>query len=92
MDKIKKKAQVISNQDEINEVSKIKQIEKLYRKELRKGKEEKKYIVSRSQSKLGKSGRNVKFVDKRLKKDKRALKRIEKRGGGKKRSGGGKKK
>lgn len=80
LDRVKKKAEAISNQDEINEFSKVKQIEKLYKKELSKNKEKKKYIVSRSfKVKHGKSGRNVRFVDKRLKKDKRAQKAMNKR-------------
>jgi AdoMet-dependent rRNA methyltransferase SPB1 len=80
MEKVKKKAQVISNQDEINEFSKIKQIERLYKKELSKNKEKKKYVVSRSSRvKAGKNSRNIKHVDKRLKKDKRAVKASEKR-------------
>jgi AdoMet-dependent rRNA methyltransferase SPB1 len=80
MEKVKKQAQTISNQEEINEVSKVRQIEKLYKKEMNKMKEKKRYIVSRSgRVKGGKSGRNIKHVDKRLKKDKRATKAGEKR-------------
>jgi len=80
MEKVKKRAQAISNQDDINEFSKVKQIEKMYRRELGKKTEKKKYIVSRSNKKnVGKSGRDVKFVDKRLKKDTRSMKRAEKR-------------
>ena len=52
----------------------------MYRRELGKTREKKKYVVARSNRKnVGKSGRNVKFVDSRLKKDTRALKRAEKR-------------
>lgn len=80
LDRVKQKAQAISNQDDINEFSKVKQIEKLYRKEINKTKEKKKYVVARSnRQNMGKSGRNVKFVDRRLKKDTKALKRAEKR-------------
>ena len=80
LDKVKKKAQTISNQDDINEFSKVKQIEKLYRKEISKSKEKKRYVVARSNRRnVGKNSRNVKFVDKRLKKDTRALKRTEKK-------------
>jgi hypothetical protein len=47
---------------------------------MRKSKEKKRYLVARaSRVYKGKPGRNVKFVDKRLKKDKRALKAINKR-------------
>ena len=81
LEKVKKKAEAISNQEEINEFSKVKQIEKLYKKELAKGKEKKKYIVSRAftHNNRGKDGRNFKHVDRRLKKDKRAEKAREKR-------------
>ena len=81
LEKVKKKAEAISNQEEINEFSKLKQIEKLYKKELSKGKEKKKYIISRAftGNNRGKDGRNVKHVDRRLKKDKRAEKAREKR-------------
>lgn len=79
MEKIKKKAQVISNQEEIGEGSKIRQIEKLYKRELNKNKESKKYVFVRSNQKVGKDSRNVKYVDKRLKKDKRSQKRAERK-------------
>jgi len=72
MEKVKKMAQNISNQEEINEKSKINQIEKLYKKELKQFKEKKKYVVARKKPDFTKSknkgGRNVKFVDKRMKK------------------------
>jgi len=72
MQKIKKKAVVIADQD-INEASKMKQIQKLYKKEKAKHKEEKTYVVNRTfKSSQGlKSGRNVKMVDSRMKKDQR---------------------
>ena len=80
MDKVKKKAQVISNQEEINEFSKLKQIEKLYKRELSKKQEKKKYVVSRSNKVDNRRNtRTVKHVDKRLKKDKRAVKASDKR-------------
>lgn len=47
MEKVKKKAIVIADQ-ELNEASKMKQIQKLYAKEKAKHKEEKTYVVSRS--------------------------------------------
>ena len=47
MAKIKKKAQVIADQD-INEKSKMKQIQKMFAKEKEKHKEEKSYVVNRS--------------------------------------------
>jgi AdoMet-dependent rRNA methyltransferase SPB1 len=71
MEKIKKKATIIAEQD-INEGSKMRQIEKLYKKEKSKHKEEKSYVVNRSHSGIkGKynTPRNVKLVDSRMKKD-----------------------
>jgi AdoMet-dependent rRNA methyltransferase SPB1 len=80
LDKIKKKAQVISNQEEISEFSKLKQIQKLYKKEYERSKEKKKYVVSRSfKVDNRKNTRNIKHVDRRLKKDKRAMKAIDRR-------------
>ena len=80
LEKVKKKAEAIYNQEEINEISKVKQIEKLYKKELARNKEKKKYIISRSfKNNRGKDGRNVRHVDRRLKKDKRAEKAKSKR-------------
>jgi AdoMet-dependent rRNA methyltransferase SPB1 len=80
MDKIKKKANVISNQEEIGENSKLKQINALYKKETIKNKPQKKYTMVRSATAITKRSKNVKFVDKRLKKDKRAQKRIDRSG------------
>jgi AdoMet-dependent rRNA methyltransferase SPB1 len=71
MEKIKKKATIIAEQD-INEGSKMRQIEKLYNKEKSKHKEEKSYVVNRSFNGMkGKysAPRNVKLVDSRMKKD-----------------------
>ena len=80
LQKIKKKAENIANQDEYNEISKVKQIEKLYRKELSKGKEKKRYIISRSYKiDNRKNTRTIKHVDRRMKKDKRAIKARDKR-------------
>lgn len=89
MNKVKSKAQVIAEQD-INEGSKMRQIEKLYKKEKNKLKETKSYVVSRNFRNVGKAkqGRNMKFVDKRMKKETRAKKRIEKNGRSKKISKG----
>ena len=83
MNKIKNKAQVIAAQD-IAEGSKMKQIQKLYSKEKRKHKEEKTYVVNRTfNSSMGnKTGRNVKMVDKRLKRDSRNTKLKKKSKGG----------
>ena len=80
LQKVRQKAEAISKQDEYTEISKVKQIEKLYKRELSKGKEKKRYIISRAnRNNVGKDSRFVKHVDRRLKKDKRALKVREKR-------------
>ena len=80
LQKIKKQAEGIANQDEYTEISKVKQIEKLYKREINKSKEKKKYIISRSwNNNKGKDSRNVRHVDRRMKKDKRAVKAREKR-------------
>jgi len=83
MDKIKKKAQVIADSD-INEQSKMRQIQKMYSKEKSKHKEEKNYVVNRAfSSTMGKkSGRNVKMVDARMRKDQRNEKFRAKKGKG----------
>ena len=80
LQKIKKQAEGIANQDEYTEISKVKQIEKLYKREINKSKEKKRYIISRSwANNIGKDSRNVRHVDRRMKKDKRAIKAREKR-------------
>lgn len=70
MSKVKSKALVIASQD-ISEGSKMRQIQKMYTKEKSKHVEEKTYVVNRvSSSAMGrKSGRGIKMVDTRLKKD-----------------------
>ena len=71
LQKIRKQAEGIANQDEYTEISKVKQIEKLYKREINKSKEKKRYIISRSWSNnKGKDSRNVRHVDRRMKKDK----------------------
>jgi len=71
----------------------MKQIDKLYKKEFRKHKEKKSYVVSRNFNGGGKSKtpRGVKMVDKRLKKDQRSQLIKKKKGSvGKKKGKGGK--
>lgn len=72
MQKIKTKAQVIADQD-LNEGTKMRQIQKMYTKEKAKHQEEKNYVVNRSfNSAQGrKTGRGTKMVDARLRKDMR---------------------
>ena len=92
MTKIKTKATVIAEQQEISEGTKMKQIQKLYKKEKSKQKEEKNYVVSRNFNNVGgsKTPRNTKAVDRRMKKDSRAKKAKAKRD--KKQNGGGRRK
>lgn len=80
MDKIKKRAQVIADQD-LHEATKMRQIQKMYKKEKDKHKEEKTYIVNRSFNNSGgkKTGRGIKVVDARLRKDERNNKRLAKK-------------
>jgi len=72
MQKIKKKATIIADTD-INEASKMKQIQKLYKKEKDKHKETTSYVVSRAFQAAGpkKGGRLTKNVDARMRKDER---------------------
>ena len=46
MQKLRIQAEGISNKDEYTEISKVKQVEKLYKREINKSKEKKKYIIS----------------------------------------------
>ena len=70
MEKIKRKATAIADQD-LNEASKMRQIQSLYKKEKSKHKETKDYIVNKAFKSTGsaKAGRNTKYVDARMKKD-----------------------
>lgn len=93
--KAQNKAKDIMEQEGVTETSKLKQVQSLYKKAMAAKKVEKKYVVSRrftDTSKLSrKSGRNTRMVDSRLKKDKRAVKYKEKRGGTVKKPKGSKK-
>ncbi|CAG9336199.1 unnamed protein product [Blepharisma stoltei] len=79
LENLKPKAEAIANQTDISEALKVKQLQSLYRKEIKRNEPKKRYIVSRvfhkDRKNLRKGGRNLKFVDRRLKKDKRAMKR-----------------
>jgi len=57
----------------LKEGSKMRQIQKIYKKEVNKLKEDKKYVVSRNFNSVmkAKNVRGVKFVDKRMKNDMR---------------------
>jgi len=84
MQKVKTKAQVIADQD-LNEQTKMRQIQKMYAKEKTKHVEEKTYVVNRTfNSAQGrKVGRGTKMVDGRLKKDMWKEKKAKKGGKGK---------
>jgi AdoMet-dependent rRNA methyltransferase SPB1 len=80
MNRVKAKAQAIADM-EINEGSKMRQIQKLYSKERLKHKETKEYVVSRSfntGSGKQKTPRHIKMVDSRMRKDERKQKQTKK--------------
>lgn len=85
LEKAKAKAAKIMESDEIADGSKLREIEKIYRKARAKEKQKKKYVVSRKHnaSKVGrvkaKGNTKIKYVDARMKKDKRAEQRKKKR-------------
>lgn len=90
MQKVRQKANAIANSEEFNDVSKMRQINKMYGKEKKKLNEQfqrrKETVVGRSfaSSAPGKTaGRKYKMVDSRLKKDARAEKRADKKKKGK---------
>jgi hypothetical protein len=59
----------------VTEYNKLRQVSKMYDKSKRELKDNKKYVVSsKSKTGSGKDSRNVKHVDKRMKKDKRSMK------------------
>ncbi len=77
MDKVKSKANAISNQPDLTEQAKNRQIEKLYKKEMRELKPKKKYVVSKRFQSMRLQGANkkvkgIKMVDARMKKEVRA--------------------
>jgi len=86
MKKAKNKANTIMETEGISEQMKIKQVKSLYAKEKQSLNTEKKYIIGKKgASGPGKNSRFVKHVDNRLKKDRRALKRIDTNKGSRKR-------
>ena len=91
--KAESKAKDIMEQEGVSEVSKLKQVKGLYKKALKSKKIEKKYVVAKKfadKSKGNKgAGRNTRLVDSRMKKDKRAQKRLEKKGKGRGAKGAG---
>lgn len=83
LEKVRKKANAISDQADISDRSKTKQIEKLYRKATPK-RPQKEYVVAKKGVQV-KTGKGKVLVDRRMKKD------LRKRGTGKPGKGGSKK-
>lgn len=85
MKRTKQKAEVIFEQEGVSEGMKVRQIKKLYKKEAAGLEKKKKYVVGkRNQAGPGKNSRSMKFVDKRLRKDKRRDKDKDRKGVSKK--------
>ena len=81
LQKIRKQAEGIANHDEYTEISKVKQIEKLYKREINKSKEKKRYIICRywsNNKEKEKDSRNVRHVIEECKKIKEHLKQEKK--------------
>lgn len=77
--KTQKKAEHVMSQEGINEVTKLRQIGKMYDKSKRELKDQKKYVIGKKGKSVGgKDSRKVKHVDRRLKKDKAKTKSIKK--------------
>ncbi|KAL8427656.1 hypothetical protein Efla_007075 [Eimeria flavescens] len=92
LEKMKKQAQGIADSSELSEAGKAKAIARLSKKaQQATARKQKALVISRrvgggkaaqkSQGKLGSGTRGVKFVDRRLKKDKRAQQRLQGKGG-----------
>eukprot|EP01015_Nassula_variabilis_P020799 TRINITY_DN363_c0_g1_i3.p1 TRINITY_DN363_c0_g1~~TRINITY_DN363_c0_g1_i3.p1 ORF type:complete len:951 (+),score=305.80 TRINITY_DN363_c0_g1_i3:127-2979(+) len=82
--KAKSKAEVILEQEGVSEASKMKEIQRVYKKEINSTKKEKKYLVGKKYQTMRKgkganNSRYTKSVDARLKKDRRSTKHMEKR-------------
>eukprot|EP01097_Dermamoeba_algensis_P010503 TRINITY_DN7828_c0_g1_i1.p1 TRINITY_DN7828_c0_g1~~TRINITY_DN7828_c0_g1_i1.p1 ORF type:complete len:607 (-),score=216.39 TRINITY_DN7828_c0_g1_i1:231-2051(-) len=83
IEKVKSKAEVISNNEEMSEKEKNRALEKLYKGRTDKLKPGKTYVVAKKSNKgrVAGGGRGVKIVDPRLKKDLKAQKRLDKKKG-----------
>lgn len=81
MDKAKKKAEVITNNEELSQREKASEVNKLYKKAMTPlKKKDTEYVVMKKMNKGRKPKRikgPYKMVDKRLKKDRRAMKKSE---------------
>ncbi|XP_062232175.1 uncharacterized protein LOC133929437 [Phragmites australis] len=88
LDKARQKADAIADQSDINEQSKRKMIDRIYRKAIPK-KPQKEYVVAKKGVQV-RAGKGKVLVDPRMKKDKRASGTGKKRKGGKGAKGKGK--
>uniref|UniRef100_A0ACD5TZG5 Uncharacterized protein n=1 Tax=Avena sativa TaxID=4498 RepID=A0ACD5TZG5_AVESA len=84
LEKARQKADVVADQSDINEQSKAKMIDKIYRKAVSTQRPKKEYVVAKKGVQV-RVGKGKVLVDPRMKKDKRA----EKKGKGGKGKGGG---
>jgi len=91
MEKLKAKAALVANNSEMSEQAKMKELERLAKRQQQMGKRPRKQVIVRRNFqggkgvKAGKGGGKAKCVDRRLLKDTRSLKAKEKREGGKNR-------
>lgn len=85
LEKVKSQAANIATNSELSEKDRMRAIEKLYKGTMKDRKRTGSVYVVSKKGKSGSGGKNVKMVDRRLKKDKRAMLRIQKtQGKGKK--------
>lgn len=91
LEKARQKADIVADQSDINEQSKAKMIDKIYRKAVSTQRPKKEYVVAKKGVQV-RTGKGKVLVDPRMKKDKRAEKRKGKggKGGGKGGAKGGK--
>jgi len=79
LDAAKKKAEAVANTPDMSEASKLKAISKALRGQESKTKPGKTYVVAKKGRGLRAGAKGVKVVDNRLRSDKRAMERIEKK-------------
>ncbi|KAM0891805.1 hypothetical protein ACQ4PT_026180 [Festuca glaucescens] len=90
LEKARQKADIVADQSDINEQSKAKMIDKIYRKAVSTQRPKKEYVVAKKGVQV-RTGKGKVLVDPRMKKDKRAEKAGKKKGkGGKGGAKGGK--
>ncbi|XP_047094707.1 pre-rRNA 2'-O-ribose RNA methyltransferase [Lolium rigidum] len=89
LEKARQKADIVADQSDINEQSKAKMIDKIYRKAVSTQRPKKEYVVAKKGVQV-RTGKGKVLVDPRMKKDKRAEKAGKKKGKGKGGKGGAK--